>query len=76
MNPHIRFYNNLRGYVRTTIAPDRMDTDFRVVPYVSEPDAAVDTRASFTVEDRVPGLTFTYERPLASTSPVRTVGGA
>jgi alkaline phosphatase D len=63
-NPHIRFYNNLRGYVRTTYHHDRMDTDFRVVPHVSVPDAPVDTRASFTVEDRVPGLNLTYERPL------------
>ena len=63
-NPHIRFYNNLRGYVMTTVTPDRMDADFRVVPYVNTPDAPVDTRASFAVEDREPGLHQTYLRPL------------
>ncbi|WP_199513205.1 alkaline phosphatase D family protein [Nucisporomicrobium flavum] len=55
-NPHLRFYNNQRGYVRTTITPDSLTADFRVVPYVSRPDAPAHTRASFVIEDRVPGL--------------------
>ena len=38
--------------------------DFKVVPFVTTPDAPVYTRASFTVEDRVPGLQQTYLRPL------------
>lgn len=63
-NPHIRFYNNLRGYVLTNITQDQMDVDFRVLPYVSTPDAPVDTKASFAIEDRVPGLNQTYSRPL------------
>jgi alkaline phosphatase D len=56
-NPHVKFFNNRRGYVRTRITPDTLTADFRVVPYVSRPDAPVQTRASFVVQDRVPGLT-------------------
>ena len=66
-NPHLRFHNNLRGYVNTTITPDRMDADFRCVRKVSEPGAEVFTRASFTVVDRVPGLQQTGDNPPAMT---------
>jgi alkaline phosphatase D len=55
-NPRIRFYNNRRGYIRTVIAPDELRADFRVLPYVSRPDAPVATRASFVVTDREPAL--------------------
>ncbi|MDN5917049.1 MAG: alkaline phosphatase D family protein [Pseudonocardia sp.] len=55
-NPHIRFYNNRRGYVATRFEPDRMTSEFKVVPYVSKPGAPVETRARFVTEDRSPGL--------------------
>ncbi len=55
-NPHIRFFNNRRGYVRTRITPGELRAEFQVVPYVSRPDAAVQTRASFVVPDRNPTL--------------------
>jgi alkaline phosphatase D len=55
-NPHIRFYNNRRGYVRTTVTPNELRADFRVVPFVSRPDAPLETRASFVVPDRHPTL--------------------
>ncbi len=55
-NPHLRFQNNLRGYVNTTITPARMDADFRCVRKVSEPGAEAFTRASFAIEDRDRGL--------------------
>jgi alkaline phosphatase D len=55
-NPHIRFYHNRRGYVRTVITPDEVRADFRVLPYVSRPDAPVQTRASFVVADRESAL--------------------
>jgi alkaline phosphatase D len=62
-NPHLRFYNNQRGYVRTTITTGELSADFRVVPYVTRPDAPVHTRATFVVEDRVPGLHQTADNP-------------
>lgn len=53
-NPHVRFNNGQRGYVRCTVTPDRLTTDYRVVPYVTRPGAAISTRASFVVEDGRP----------------------
>jgi alkaline phosphatase D len=64
INPHLRFYNNQRGYVLTKVTRERLDADFKVLPYVTTPDAPAYTRASFAVEDRVPGLHQTYSRPL------------
>ncbi len=55
-NPHIRFYNNRRGYVRTRFTGSELRADFRVVPFVSRPGAPVETRRSFTIGDREPGL--------------------
>jgi alkaline phosphatase D len=68
-NPHLRFYNNQRGYVRTTITGDSMAADFRVVPYVTRPGAPVHTRATFVIEDRVPGLHQTADNPTPGSVP-------
>ena len=62
-NPHLRFYNNQRGYVRTTITADSLTADFQVVPYVTRPGAPVHTRATFLIEDRVPGLQRIADNP-------------
>jgi alkaline phosphatase D len=62
-NPHLRFWNNQRGYVRTRMTGAAMTVDFQVVPYVTRPGAPVHTRASFVVEDRVPGLHAVADRP-------------
>ncbi|MFY1703559.1 alkaline phosphatase D family protein [Micromonospora sp. WMMA1923] len=76
INPHLRFQNNLRGYVRTTITPAQLAADFEVLPYVSRPGAPVHTRASFVVEDRVPGLHQTYDRPVDPSAAARRVDPA
>ena len=55
-NPHIKFFNNQRGYVRCRVTPREWRADYRVVPYVSQPGAPVFTRASFAVEADNPGL--------------------
>ena len=70
-NPHLRFYNNQRGYVRTTVTPEAMTADFQVVPYVTRPGAPVHTRATFVVGDRVPGLHQTADNP--TPGPVSTL---
>ena len=64
INPHLRFYNNQRGYVLTTITRGSLEADFKVVPYVDRPGAEAYTRASFAIEDGVPGLHQTYDRPV------------
>lgn len=55
-NPHMKFFNAQRGYVRVNVDRDRWRSDFRVLPYVTRPGAPVSTRASLVVEDRVPGV--------------------
>jgi alkaline phosphatase D len=55
-NPHIRFHDNRRGYVRTRFTATELTADFRTVPYVQRPGAPVGTKATFVVEDRNPGL--------------------
>jgi alkaline phosphatase D len=54
-NPHVRFFNGQRGYVRCTITPTRWQADYRIVPYVTRPGAPVATGASFVVESGRPG---------------------
>jgi alkaline phosphatase D len=67
-NPHLRFQNNLRGYVNTTITRESLEADFRCVGKVQSKDAEVFTRASFTIEDRKPGLNQTFDNPPAAAS--------
>ncbi|UIN46493.1 alkaline phosphatase [Bacillus licheniformis] len=55
-NPHIKFFNDYRGYVRCTVTPEEWRTDYRVVPYVTEPGAAVSTRASYVYHKDYTGL--------------------
>ncbi|MBA2732430.1 MAG: alkaline phosphatase D family protein, partial [Acidobacteria bacterium] len=54
-NPHVRFFNGQRGYVRCTLLPESWLSDYRVVEAVSHPNAPIITRASFVVENSKPG---------------------
>ncbi|MEU0276591.1 alkaline phosphatase D family protein, partial [Streptomyces sp. NPDC006307] len=56
-NPHLRFYNGRRGYLRVTLTPERARADFRTVAAVTTPGAPVTTAASFVTEAGNPGLT-------------------
>ena len=55
-NPHIKFFNGQRGYVRCTLTPEVWQADYRVLPYVKQPGALLYTRASFAVQAGRPGL--------------------
>ena len=55
-NPHMRFFNSQRGYVRCRVTKEEWRSDFRVVPYVTRPGAPISTRATYVVEDGVPGV--------------------
>jgi alkaline phosphatase D len=55
-NPHVKFMNHQRGYVRMTVTPDRCQADHLVMPYVSTPGAPISTRATFVTEAGNPGL--------------------
>jgi alkaline phosphatase D len=54
-NPHIKFYNGQRGYVTAEVTPELWTSEFKIVPRVTEPGAAIETRATFVVENGRPG---------------------
>jgi alkaline phosphatase D len=54
-NPHLKFFNGQRGYVRCNLTSRRWQTDFCVVSAVTVPDGALSTRATFIVEAGKPG---------------------
>ena len=53
-SPHVRYFNNERGYARCRLTPEEWRRDFRVVPYVKRSGAPVQTRASFVIEEGHP----------------------
>jgi alkaline phosphatase D len=55
-NPHIKFFNNQRGYVRHVVTPDRWQADLQVLDKVSGRDGRLSTRKSFVVEHGKNGL--------------------
>jgi len=55
-NPHIKFFNGQRGYVRCAITEERWQSDYRVVGKVTERGAPISTRASFVIENGKPGV--------------------
>jgi alkaline phosphatase D len=57
--PHIKFFNNQRGYVRHVVTPERWQADFQVLDKASVRDGHVSTRKSFVVEDGQRGLVDT-----------------
>jgi alkaline phosphatase D len=65
-NPHVQFWNDLRGYVNLTLTPTGLTADYRSLEYVRVPDAPAFTRASFAVEVGSPQLHQTGALPLAA----------
>lgn len=55
-NPHLRWYNNRRGYLLNEANGERMLAHFRAVDFVTRPDAPVVTKASFAVPAGEPRL--------------------
>jgi hypothetical protein len=54
-NPHLKFFNGQRGYIRCVLTPESFRADYRVLPFVSRRGAPIHTRASFEVADGQPG---------------------
>lgn len=55
-NPNIKFWTNLRGYIRANVTKDSMTAEFRCVSQVSVPGAQAFTRSTFKIDDGTPGL--------------------
>lgn len=55
-NPHIKFYNGQRGYVRCTVTPTTWQSDYLVMSNVLTPSGTISNRASFVVDNGIPGV--------------------
>jgi alkaline phosphatase D len=55
-NPHVKFFNGRRGYVRSKITDQEMTVDFRSLSRVTEPYAPAYTSGSFVIEPGDPSL--------------------
>ncbi|MFQ6226089.1 alkaline phosphatase D family protein [Nocardia sp. NPDC002869] len=76
-DPDLKFCNGQRGYARVEVDAQEWRTDFRVLPYVSRPGAPISTRASYVVEDAVPGVRPAWDhRPLSATAARQVPAGS
>jgi len=48
-NPHVRWHNDRRGYVVCDVSPTEWRAEFRTVPFVSRPDAPIETPSKWRV---------------------------
>jgi alkaline phosphatase D len=48
-NPHIKWFANRRGYITCRVEPDAWSAEYRTVPFVSRPDAPVETPTRWRV---------------------------
>jgi alkaline phosphatase D len=55
-NPHVKFYNGQRGYISATVTPSLWRSDYKVLPLITEPGAAISTRKTFVTEAGRPGV--------------------
>lgn len=55
-NPHLRWFENRRGYVRARIDETAWSVDYRSVPFVEKPGAPIVTASSWRVEHGKPGI--------------------
>ena len=55
-NPHLKWFNAQRGYVRCVVTAKEYRADYRIVPYVLKPGAPISTPTSWTVENGRPGV--------------------
>ena len=55
-NPHLKMYNNRRGYMLLTLDQKQCRTDYRTVEYVSKPGAPIRTQSSWIVENGRTGV--------------------
>jgi alkaline phosphatase D len=56
LNPHVKYFKNLRGYVKTRTSSAEMRVDFRAVDKVTVRDYPAKTVGSYVVEANNPGL--------------------
>jgi alkaline phosphatase D len=55
-NPRTKWQNARRGYLSCTVSESEWRTDYRVVPFVAQPDAPIQTASSWRVEHGRAGI--------------------
>lgn len=55
-NPHMKYFDGRRGYVRVDMGHERPQVDFRTVSAITTPGGGISTTASFVTEAGSPGL--------------------
>ncbi|MGH7719083.1 MAG: alkaline phosphatase D family protein [Gemmatimonadaceae bacterium] len=55
-NPHIRWQDARRGYVTCAVTPDTWRAEYRTVPFVTRPDAPVETASRWRLTRGQPGV--------------------
>jgi alkaline phosphatase D len=60
-NPHIKFFNRQRGYVRCLVTRERWTSDYRVVPFVTRP-GALSRRAHRSLLSTAARVAFAHEQ--------------
>jgi alkaline phosphatase D len=55
-NPHVKWQNNRRGYVVCEVTPETWRTEFRTVPFVTKPDAPIETASKWRLTRGRPGI--------------------
>ncbi|MCK9902140.1 alkaline phosphatase [Parafrankia colletiae] len=55
-NPHLKFYNGLRGYVLVNLGATAAEIDWKTVSHVSTPGGTLVTAGSFVTQAGSPGL--------------------
>jgi alkaline phosphatase D len=56
-NPHLKWFENRRGYFKCTVNAESWTTDYRSVAFVDTPDAPAVTSSSWRVMHGKPGIT-------------------
>ena len=55
-NPHTVWHNARRGYVMNDVGASEWKATYRIVPYVTKPDAPIQTAAQFVTRNGKPGV--------------------
>jgi alkaline phosphatase D len=58
-NPHLKWFENRRGYVRCKVTETDWIAEYRSVPFVLKPGAPVNTASAWKLEHGRPGITKT-----------------
>jgi alkaline phosphatase D len=56
INPHVKWHANRRGYITCIVEPNVWTAEYRTVPFVTRPDAPIETPTRWRVAHGRPGV--------------------